>query len=573
MGATTGGRADTVADAYVALLADRGIEYLFANAGTDFAPLIEALAKVARRGLPAPTALAIPHENLAVAMAHGYTMVTGRPQAVMVHVSVGTANALCGLMNASREEIPILVTAGRTPITESGLQGTRSRPIHWAQEMFDQAAMVREHVKWDYELRAAAQLETVIDRALAIAMSEPRGPVYLTLPRETIAAPIEDFSPRLGNRPSAATLPEPDPSAIAEAARLLASAERPVIVTASVGRDRKAVPALQALAERFAVPVVQHMPRYLNIASDHPMHLGLAPDRLVAEADVVLVVECDVPWIPSLGGPREGCRVLHLGADPLFERYPIRGFPADLVLRARASRALDLLAQALDAETKGDRERIDARRPRIEQMREGLLKARRAELERARRASPIEPAWIAHCLNTIKDEDTILVNELALPPDHLVLRHPGTYFGPSPAGGLGWGLGAALGAKLAARKGVVIAAVGDGSYMFGNPTPAHFVSRTHDLPVLWIVVNNAGWAAVRRATEAMYPDGHAMESNRVPLTSLAPSPDFERIVEASDGFGIRVDDPNALPAALEQALGVVKAENRQALVNVICTPT
>jgi acetolactate synthase-1/2/3 large subunit len=181
---------DSVAEAYLALLAERGIEYLFANAGTDFAPLVEAFAKSARTGAPAPQPLVATHENLALSMAHGYAMVSGRVPAVMVHVSVGTANGICGALNAARENVPILFTAGRSPLTESALPGARDVYIHWAQEMFDQAGMLREIVKWEYELRNGQQLETVIDRALAVATTQPQGPVYLSLPREVLAAPV-----------------------------------------------------------------------------------------------------------------------------------------------------------------------------------------------------------------------------------------------------------------------------------------------------------------------------------------------------------------------------------------------
>jgi len=177
----------SVAEAYLALLAERGVEYLFANAGTDFAPIVEAYAKAAHTGLAAPKPLIATHENLAFSMAHGYAVASGRVPAVMVHVSVGTANAICGVFNAARENVPILFTAGRSPLTEEGLPGARDTYIHWAQEMFDQAGMLRELVKWDYELRNGAQLETVVDRALTVATSPPEGPVYLTLPREVLA--------------------------------------------------------------------------------------------------------------------------------------------------------------------------------------------------------------------------------------------------------------------------------------------------------------------------------------------------------------------------------------------------
>src|SRR5947209_12273434 len=186
-----GGSPETVAGAYLALLARRGVGLLLGNGGTDFSPLIEAYAEAAQKGRTVPRPILAAHENLAVTMAHGYGMVSRRVPAVMVHVSVGTANMVCPAMNAARENVAILLSAGRSPITEAGLPGSRDGYIHWAQEMYDQAGMLREFVKWDYELRNGEQLETVVDRALAIAGSEPRGPVYLSLPREVIAAPAK----------------------------------------------------------------------------------------------------------------------------------------------------------------------------------------------------------------------------------------------------------------------------------------------------------------------------------------------------------------------------------------------
>src|SRR5438093_4716209 len=205
--------AGNVAAAYLALLADRGVEYLFGNAGTDFAPLIEAYAQAGRTGIAVPRPILAAHENLAVAMEHGYGMLSRRIPAVMAHVSVGTANMICAALNAARENVAILLTAGRSPITETGLPGSRDGYIHWAQEMYDQAGMLREIVKWDYELRNAEQLATVVDRALAIAASEPRGPVYLVLPREVPAASISDPSPPPA-RLRAAAPPAPGADAI-----------------------------------------------------------------------------------------------------------------------------------------------------------------------------------------------------------------------------------------------------------------------------------------------------------------------------------------------------------------------
>src|SRR5260370_12707165 len=135
---------DNVAEAYLALLAERGVEYLFANAGTDFAPLVEAFAKAARTGTPVPQPVLATHENLAFSMAHGYAMVTRRVPAVMVHVSVGTSNGVCGALNAARDNVPILFTAGRAPLTEARLPGAPAVHIHWRPAVFDHARMLLE---------------------------------------------------------------------------------------------------------------------------------------------------------------------------------------------------------------------------------------------------------------------------------------------------------------------------------------------------------------------------------------------------------------------------------------------
>jgi acetolactate synthase I/II/III large subunit len=559
---------DSVAEAYLTLLAERGVEYLFANAGTDFAPLVEAFAKAARTGTPVPKPVLATHENLALSMAHGWAVATGRVPAVMLHVSVGTANGVCGIFNAARDNVPILFTAGRSPLTEAGLPGARDVYIHWAQEMFDQAGMVRELVKWDYELRNGEQLETVVDRALAVATTEPKGPVYLSLPREVLAEKLPGFAYDAPSRRVAAAPLGADPSAIDDAARLLGAAKNPLIITASAGRTAAAVDALADLAQRFAIPVVQHRPRHLSLPADHPCHLGYDAGPWLDDADAVLVLECDVPWVPSLNGPRPDCRVIHLGIDPLFQRYPIRGFPCDLAIAAAPASALPMLAAAL--ERHADKPAIEARRQLLAQRREAQRAAWQKTRETAAEMRPIHMAWASACIARAKPEDAILVNEYTLMQEHCGSNLPGSYFGSSPASGLGWGGGAALGAKLANPDRVVIAVLGDGAHLFGNPVAVHHAAAMHGLPVLFVIMNNSMWGAVRRATQGMYPQGEAMRSNKPPLIDLDELPAFEQVCAAAGGYGERVDDPRALPAALERALHAVTAEKRQALVNIIC---
>src|ERR1700684_389572 len=255
---------DISAQAYLARLAERGIVFVFANAGTDFAPLIESLAMNANGRRKFPRVITVPHENVAMAMAHGYYKIAGKPAAVMVHVTVGTGNTVNGLMNAARDNIPILLAAGRTPITETGHHASRNRPIHWGQESFDQGGMVREFTKWDYELRSGQPVAAIVDRALDIAMSEPRGPVYLTLPREVLSDPA--VAPRRdGHRELGATPSVPSREAVEEVADLIAGAQFPLIVTSALGRSPQAFAELSALTEEFALQVVHSEPHDLHL--------------------------------------------------------------------------------------------------------------------------------------------------------------------------------------------------------------------------------------------------------------------------------------------------------------------
>ncbi len=559
---------ETVAEAYLALLAERGIEYLFANAGTDFAPIVEAYARAAHAGLPAPKPMLATHENVAISMAHGYAAASGRVPAVMVHVSVGTANAVCGVYNAARVNVPILFTAGRSPLTEDGLLGARDNYIHWAQEMFDQAGLLREMVKWDYELRNGVQLETVVDRALTIATSPPEGPVYLSLPREVLAEKLSGFSYDQPARRVAASPPAPDDAALDAAARLLAAAKHPLIVTADAGRDRAAVPALADFAAQFAIPVVEFNRRHLSLPADHPCHLGYQPAPLLDDADAILVIECDVPWIPSRKAPSPDCKVVQLGIDPLYSRYPIRGFPCDVAMSGAARFVLPRLAAAMAP--LADEAAVAARRAQIGERRRAMLASLEDARAAARTARPISPVWASACLSAARDPEGILVNEYTLLSDHCPSTRPGGFFGSSPGAGLGWGGGAALGVKLAEPDRQVVAVLGDGSYIFANPVALHHAASHHRLPVLFVVVNNAMWGAVRRATMAMYPKGEAARSNRPPFIDLDDLPAFEQVCQAAGGYGERVDDPAELPAAFQRAFHAIKVEKRQALINVIC---
>ena len=563
MAVTPTGQRPIAAEAFLRALADHGVDYFFCNPGTDFAPIVEAFSRASKTNAKVPKPVLIPHENLAVGMAHGAYLMTGKPQAVMVHTNVGTANAINNLINLSRDRVPLILAAGRNPITEKGAFGTRNRPIHWAQEMFDQAGMVRELVKWDYELRQPDQVGDMVARGVEVAMAHPRGPAYLVLPREPLAAsltePIAPMKPR-----AQAAAAHPDPKSIATLAEWIVAAERPLIVTAAL--PGSAVAPLAHLAERGAIPVVMHGARSVCLPSSHPMNFGFEPGAMIADADLVIALEADVPWIPSLQHPAAGCRVAHVGEEPFYVRYPMRSFPCDLAVQAGVTNALEALSAAVEQRLQMAEARIAARRARLTER----MRLRRAQL--AKDSAPgerISPEYLSRLIGETIGPNAIIINDYTLRPDHCAREKPGTFYSLGPAGGLGWGFGAALGAKLASPDSFVVSTQGDGSYMFANPTVGHWVAAKHALPILTIIFNNSRYGAVRRATMSMFKEGVAGENDGRTLADLDPAPAYEAMAQAQGAHAERVEKPTDLPDALARARDAVVNERRQALLNVI----
>jgi len=510
----------------------------------------------------------VPHEFTAVSMAHGFAMVTGEPQVVMVHVNVGTSNGLTGIINASRAGVPLIFTAGRTPITEGEMRGGRNLHIHWAQESFDQASMLREYVKWDYELRNFTQLEKVVDRAINLAMSEPKGPVYLSLPREVLAEEHREFSytpagPRLYAKPG------PDAEAVRRAAALLQDAENPLVITSMVGKNPAAVAELVQLCEALALPVVIGANNlYLNFPTEHPLHLGFDPMRYLGTADVILIIECDVPWFPIKGRPQPDCKVIQMGIDPFFSRYAMRTFPVDVPIVSAPEAGLKALREAVSS--RGGRKKKD-REERFKRLAEEHRRQRttwKAAAEKARKDRPIDMEWLSYCVGKVRDGSTVLINEYDLRPQQVSIQEPGTFYGSPMSSGLGWSFGAALGVKLARPDSVPVVCMGDGTYHFTGATACHFVAQ--NFPVVVVVFNNQCWNAVKGSVKDLYPDGWAARRNHFVLCDLEPAPAYEKIAEAFGGYGERVEDPEEIIPALRRAVRAVKKEKRQALLNVIC---
>ena len=494
-------------------------------------------------------------------MAHGFYRVTRRPQALMLHVSVGTANGVMGLMNAARDQVPVFFTAGRTPLfEEGGRRGSRSGDINWAQEMYDQAGMVREFVKWDYELRDGINVESVVDRAIAIMSAAPAGPIYLTLPREVLAQPLDGIE--IADGP--ATLPSgsfPDPAAVTALARKIADAELPVIVTQASGADPATVPLLAALCERYAIAHVNRNSRTLNLPASHPMNLGSTPDSVYPEADTLLFLESDVPWLERTGKPRPDAFIAQAGTDPALHRLPDADVPRrsaahdrrrgaadrarprarnrrrDAPAGERRARIAGLRAQAEDA-VAGRPPTRAARRPNLE----GLSLA----VPRPRPSGERDPR--ERVLGGVRSD---------------AFRRA-RHVDDAPAGrrlGLGFSGRARRQASrtrtrrdMRGRRRVVY---------LRQPGGLSSSSAMHALPIVTVVFNNEWWSAVHMATLGVYPDTHAAAYKKTPLSDISPSPAYERVCEAAGGYGERVTEREQLVPALKRALDVVRNEKRQ----------
>lgn len=299
------------------------VAYIFINSGTDYPPVIEAWAKARATGQKVPELVICPHENAAIGMAHGYYLGTGKVQAVMVHTNVGLANAACGVINLANSNIPVLIFGGRTPISEHSHFGCRNTPIGYGQEMRDQAALIRESVKWDFELRLADQIGEHVDRAWAIASSLPKGPVYLSLPREPLCETFAIDEAALQAGPSQQPVRyAPVREDIARAAEAIACARHPVIFAQRGARTAGGFARLNSLVREWAIPLVEYWGTEVTLSADNPLLAGADPSAWLADADVILVVDSQAPWMLAEGDCRQDCTVIQMGPDPLFSRYP-----------------------------------------------------------------------------------------------------------------------------------------------------------------------------------------------------------------------------------------------------------
>ncbi len=552
-----------------------GIDYLFCNLGTDHAPIIEEMAHRRQRGEVMPKVVRCPHENTAVHMAAGYALVTGRGQGVLVHVDVGTANAANGMHNAYRSRLPVLLMSGKAPYTTHGeLVGSRDTHVHFVQEPFDQGSLVRPYTKWEWTLPSGVVVKEVLRRAHSIMQSEPRGPVYLMMQRETLTEhwdvdeihryPADRFGPLAGGGA--------DPSHIVALAARLLEAENPILITGYGGTDVATAHKIIELGEFAGIPVYEANSKN-NVSYESPCFAGFSADDVLPDADVGLLVDVEVPWFPAEVQPNEKSFWAHIDVDVLKVGSPMWTFPGHLRMQGNSGRILDqLLTELKTKATSRFKAAAAARLDRLKAVRE-QRKARAAKLA-ADKGKPgaINPHYLMAELAKVLDDEDIIFNEAVTNTGAVLIQIPrplpNTAFNTNGAG-LGWSGGMALGAKVAAPNRMMVQVAGDGSFYFNNPTSIFAVAQQYKVPILSIVLDNSGWGAVKASTLRVYPGGEANAANEFEAV-LAPKVEYTKVAEAFGAYAEKVSEPADVPAAIARCAKEVRG-GRAALLHVPVT--
>ena len=563
-------------------LVDLGVEYIFANLGTDHVSLIEEMARWDKEGRKHPEMILCPHEVVAVHMAGGYALATGRAQAVLVHVDAGTANACMAIQNLFRYRLPVMLFAGRAPHTLHGeLTGSRDTYVHFVQDPFDIASIVRPYVKWEYSLPSGVVVKEALARASAFAHSDPPGPVYMMLPRETLAeewdeAVMPSYPPARYGSVQAGGI---EPARVADIAHALMAAENPVAFAAYLGRKPQAVAALDRLARDLRHPrrrVQFHRPQH------SPGFAVLCRLRSAAAAR----------WRRSRPAARYRRAVRAAirqtrqrdEVDPDRSRSAEGGFSDVGICRPTcASRAIAriILQQVCEAvEARAD----DEISPPCCRSHRELEGARAAAAQKRAAASAnkgvkgaLNPAFVLATLSGKISQDDVVLNEAIrngpVLQEHIRRTKPQSYVGLA-GGGLGFSGGMALGLRLARPDRRIVQVIGDGGFHFSSPDSVYAVAQQYQIPIFTVVLDNGGWQAVKSAMQRVYPKGVAAETDQFQSRLMSGRQgerrDFSEVAKAFGAYGECVTEPDELGAAIDRCLAALD-DGKAAVLHVHVT--
>ena len=490
---------------------------------------------------------------VALSMADGFARISNKPQAVIVHVDVGTQALGPAIHNASCGRAPVLIFAGLSPFTLEGeIRGSRSEFIHWLQDVPDQRAIVSQYCRYTVEIKTGRNVKQIVNRALQFAMSDPKGPVYLMGTREVMEEELEPYSLVQEQWAPVTNGSLPD-TAVTEIVNALVQAERSLIVVGFTGRHQESVFELVSLADRIkGLRVYDAGTTELSFPFNHPGCISptTGSAKYLEAADSIIVLDCDVPWMPTQHKPRHDAQIFHVDIDPLKAQMSLFYIPATARYRADSLAALRQLNAYVSSSPALVANLLS---PVYTARWDALVQSHSKALDTiAAKAAPppggadasVNISYLSARLRAILPTETIYVTEAVT--NHVRMTEqlqpslPGTWF-TKGAGGLGWSCGAALGIKLAAdqltpeKKAFVCSITGDGSFIFSLPTTVYWISAHYSIPTLTIVLNNGGWAAPRQSAKLVNADGLAQKSTKEELAigfGELP-PDYGGVAEAA----------------------------------------
>jgi acetolactate synthase-1/2/3 large subunit len=544
------------------------IDYIMSSPGSEWSPVWEALARQKLDKRPGPTFVESWHETLAVNMATGYTLMTGRPQAVLLHAGVGMLQGSMGVHGALQNEVPMVVMSGESQTLGEDPDLDIEQQWYGGLTIGGIERFVEPVAKWARAVTSPFTLYETVIRAGEMAQRVPKGPIYLNVALEHMLH--EWTAPAAAREVPPAPVLQPRAQDIEEVAGLLRNSKHPVIVAETSGKEPAAFQALVDLAEVLAIPAINGRANaYANFPTDHPLYLGMGNYSAVENADLVLLVGGRAPWYPAQRRPTSG-KIVAINDNPLKGHMIYQNLHIDFYLEGDMAEALRLLTAALK-NSKIDASAVAARRQRWSREHESYVARLSAERAKAGNGSAIAPVSLMGALADTMSSNTIYVDETIthspLLRQHLPQTTAQSFFRGS--GGLGQGIGTALGIKLAARERPVVLLVGDGSFLYNPIIQALGASKQHELPIIIVVLNNKKYEAMRKGHVHHYPDG-ASVSKDLHYGVTINGPDYERLGEHFGFHGQKVEKLAELNSALTKALAATK-EGKTSILNVVLT--
>jgi acetolactate synthase-1/2/3 large subunit len=570
-------------DLIVDLMKILGIEYVALNPGSSFRGIHDSLVNYESGRQPNPEMILCCHEEIAVAVAHGYAKATGKIMPAIVHNVVGLQHASMAIYNAWCDHTPVMVMGGTGPMNSS-----KRRPwIDWIHTAQVQGNLVRDFVKWDDQPVGVEAFPSSIMRGYRIAMSDPGGPVYLCFDVTDQEAAIEKEIPLPD--PSRFRPPAPlqaDYDAIKEAARLLSTAQNPVILADYVGRNNDAVMSLVALADLLSIPVIDLGAR-LNFPNTHSLNLTGRNRELIANADVIMgldmtdlygaLVRQDPATHATTPATKPGCKVINVTLNDLSVRSWTSDFqelaPVDLPIVANTRVFLPALAEEIKKQGKFSKSVVDDRRKAMTAQHEEVHARWQADLKKRWDERPFAPPRLAYEVwEAIKKEDWLLVAGAfgGWPSRLWTWDKPGLFLGGYGGGGLGYGPAASVGAALPYRGTgkICVNLQRDGEMLYTSS--AMWTAANTGVPLLTVMTNNrVYYNDVEHQEKVAITRGRPVENKLVGMEMAKPPVDFANLARSFSVHGEGpITEPEQIRPAVERAIKVIKEEKRPALVDV-----